>query len=322
MPRTPLVMEFQITQEYLGFSTHLAYLGALYEEVLRADTQARGPGSTVARVVDGTLEGHSRTGIAGVANIGTARDWTGAPFTQANWYAFGRLAWNPQDSARRIATEWLQQTFSRDARFVAPMTDVLMRSREAVVDYMTPLGLAHLMGTGHHYGPAPWVDDLKRAEWTPYYYHRADASGIGFDRTARGSNAVAQYSREVAAEFADLGKVPDQYLLWFHRLPWDHRMRSGKTLWEELVAHYDHGVAEVQSMRATWERQRSFVDAERFDKAATFFAVHEREAQWWRDACLAYFAQRSGRSLPVGARAPAHTLDYYKGLEYPYAPGH
>jgi len=321
MPRTPLALELQITQEYLGFATHLAYLGVLYEEALDADTYAKGAGSTVARVVDGSLFGYPRTAIAGVANVGAARDWTGAPFAQANWYAFGRLAWNPELTARGIAEEWLRMTFASDQKLVATALEIMLRSREAVVDYMTPLGLAHLMGTGHHYGPAPWVDDLDRAEWNPYYYHRADAGGIGFDRTQTGSNAVAQYAPPVAEKFANLDAVPDAYLLWFHRLPWDHRMRSGRTLWEELVAHYDRGVAEVAAMRTDWATLEPYVDAERFAKTAQLLEVQAHEARWWRDACLAYFSSRSGLALPRGVAEPEHTLEHYRSLSFPDAPG-
>jgi alpha-glucuronidase len=314
MPRTPLALELQITQEYLGFATHLAYLGVLYEEALDTDTYAKGAGSTVAKVVDGSLFGHARSGVAGVSNIGAARDWTGAPFAQANWYAFGRLAWNPELTARGIAEEWLRMTFASDQKLVATALEIMLRSREAVVDYMTPLGLAHLMGTGHHYGPAPWVDDLDRAEWNPYYYHRADADGIGFDRTQTGSNAVAQYAPPVAEKFANLDAVPDAYLLWFHRLPWDHRMRSGRTLWEELIAHYDRGVAEVAAMRTDWATLEPYVDAERFAKTAQLLEVQAHEARWWRDACLAYFSSRSGLALPRGVAGPEHTLEHYRSL--------
>lgn len=321
MPETPLIMEFQITQEYLGFSTHLVYLGALYEEVLDADTFVRNEGSTVARVIDGSLFGHKLTGMAGVANIGTDRDWTGSTFGQANWYAFGRLAWNPQHAARAIAKEWLAMTFSHDPLFIEPATELMMRSREAVVDYMTPLGLAHIMGTGHHYGPAPWVDDLSRPEWNPVYYHHANAAGIGFDRTINGSNALAQYSTQVANKFANLETVPDEYLLWFHRLPWDYPMPSGNTLWQELIAHYDHGVAEAGEMRSTWAGLKQFVDPERFAKTAGLLDIQVREALWWRDACVAYFMRQSGKELPDGVRQPAESLEYYQALEFPYAPG-
>lgn len=321
MPKTPLMMEFQITKEYLGFATHLVYLGTLFEEVLRADTRVKGRGSTVARVVDGDLHGHRLTGMAGVSNIGSDRNWSGSQFDQANWYAFGRFAWNPQASARTIAEEWARMTFSNDARFVQPVVDMMLASREAAVDYMTPLGLAHLMGTGHHYGPAPWVDDLHRADWNPTYYHRADAAGIGFDRGPGGSGATAQYAPDVAAQFADPRQVPEEFLLWFHHLPWDHRTSSGRTLWDELVYRYSRGVEKVERMRKTWAAVREHVDPERFTQVASFLAIQKQEAQWWRDACIAYFQAVSKRPLPAGIAPPAHALEHYRAQKFPHAPG-
>ena len=322
MPRTPLVLEVQLTKEYLGFATHLAYLGPLYEEVLGADTYARGPGSTVAKVIDGSLHGYAHTGIAGVANIGTDRNWSGSQFDQANWYAFGRLAWNPTSSAEDIARDWVRMTFSNDAMFVARVVEMMMRSRQAVVDYMTPLGLHHLMAEGHHYGPQPWFEGGRRADWTPVYFHRADAQGIGFDRTVSGSNAVAQYAAPVAAEFGDLRRVPEDYLLWFHHVPWSYRMHSGRTLWDELVYRYTHGVGVVREMRNTWDEVGPLVDAERREQVATFLRIQEKEAMWWRDACVAYFQSLSQRPIPSGLPPPEHSLDYYKSLSFPYAPGH
>lgn len=322
MPRTPLMMEFQITKEYLGFATHLAYLGPLYEEVLRSDTCRPTCGSTVAEIIDGRAFDHALTGMAGVANIGSDRNWSGSHFDQANWYVFGRMAWDPETArAEMIAEEWARMTFSNDPRFVAPAVEMMMGSREAVVDYMTPLGLAHLMGTDHHYGPAPWIDDLARPEWNPVYYHRADADGIGFDRTVTGTNAVAQYAPEIAARFSDRSRVDEQYLLWFHHLPWDHRMRSGRTLWDELVLSYDRGVADVGEMRRTWASLRPYVDAQRFEETAAFLGIQEKEARWWRDASVAYFQSLSERPLPEGSPAPEHSLDYYKSLSFPEAPG-
>ena len=194
MPETPLMMEFQVTKEYLGFATHLVYLAPMWQETLAADTYRKGKGSTVARVIDGTLHKYARTGMAGVANIGADRNWTGSHFDQANWYAFGRMAWNPSLASAPIAEEWTRMTFGNDAAFVQPAVAMMMGSHEAVVDYMTPLGLHHLMGRGHHYGPGPWVEGGPRADWTSVYYHRADAAGIGFDRSATGSNAIAQYA--------------------------------------------------------------------------------------------------------------------------------
>ncbi|WP_372192159.1 alpha-glucuronidase family glycosyl hydrolase [Xanthomonas axonopodis pv. desmodiigangetici] len=325
MGRTPLMPEFQITKEYLGFSTHLAYLGPLFSETLQADTYARGKGSTVAKTVDGSLFADSRrtrlTGIAGVANIGADRNWSGSIFDQANWYAYGRLAWDPQLSPHAIAQEWTRMTLSNDPAVVEPVVGMMLRSREAVVDYMTPLGLHHLMGRGHHYGPAPWDAGSERPDWDPVYYHRADRNGIGFDRSASGSNAVAQYAPPVAREFGDVRRVPEPLLLWFHHVPWDHRMASGRPLWDELVRRYDHGVAEVAAMRTTWQHLAGRIDAQRYQQIADFLAIQQGEAQWWRDASIAYFQSVSGRPLPAGVSPPAHPLAYYQALTFPYAPG-
>ncbi|MEI9886484.1 MAG: hypothetical protein WDN08_08265 [Rhizomicrobium sp.] len=321
LPHTGMFLELQITKEYLGLATSLAYLAPLWEEVLHADTYAKGPGSTVAKVIDGSLFGGKLTGMAGVSNIGTDRDWSGSTFNQANWYAFGRLAWDPSLSSRAIAEEWTRMTFSNDPKFVAPVVDMMMASREAVVDYMTPLGLAHLMATGHHYGPGPWVDDLKRPEWNPVYYHRADAAGIGFDRTATGSNAVAQYAPGAAAIFADKDKIPQEFLLWFHHVPWTARLKSGRTLWDELVIHFDDGVAATARARRTWATLKPYVDPERYAKTAAYLQIEENEAQWWRDAEIAYFQTFSKLPLPAGHAPPPHDLEYYKAIHYRYAPG-
>ncbi|MBB3275917.1 alpha-glucuronidase [Pseudoxanthomonas sp. OG2] len=321
MPKTPLMMELQITKEYLGFATHLAYLGTLYEETLRADTHARGAGSTVARVVDGSLHGAALTGMAGVANVGADRNWSGSHFDQANWYAFGRLAWNPHLAARDIARDWVAMTFSPDPVVVRPVVDMMMASREAAVDYMTPLGLHHLMARGHHYGPGPWVDGGPRADWTSVYYHRADRDGIGFDRSVRGSNAVAQYLPPVARVFGDVDRVPEPLLLWFHHVRWDHRMQSGRSLWDEMVHRYSRGVARVGDMRTTWEGLRGRVDDARHREVAAFLRIQQREAQWWRDASLAYFQSINGLPLPAGEAPPPRPLAYYQSLRFPYAPG-
>ncbi|WP_294203528.1 alpha-glucuronidase family glycosyl hydrolase [uncultured Sphingomonas sp.] len=320
MPRTPLMLEFQITKEYLGFATHLAYLGPLFTETLDAKTGWK-PGETVADVVDGTAEHHTLTGMAGVANIGRDRDWSGSTFNQANWYAFGRLAWDPDLSAQSIARDWAEQTFGTDRQVVDTVTAMMMGSREAVVDYTGALGLAHLMATGHHYGPGPWVSELARPEWNPVYYHRADANGIGFDRTATGSDAVGQYAGAVAKAFAKPGTTPESMLLWFHHLPWDYRMKDGHTLWEDLVAHYDRGVAYVTGMQRQWDGLRDKIDAERWQKTATYLAIQEREARWWRDASLAYWMSVNHRPLPDGVRPPEHDLAWYKAQQFPHAPG-
>jgi alpha-glucuronidase len=321
-PKTPLAMEFQITKEYLGFATHLAYLGSMYEETLGADTWRKGKGSTVAKVIDGSLFGHKRSGMVGVANIGTDRNWSGSDFDQANWYVFGRLAWDPYLSTRDIAEEWARQTFSNDQAFLKPTVDMMMGSREAVVNYMTPLGLHHLMARSHHYGPGPWVSGGERADWTSVYYHRADKAGIGFDRTvATGSKATAQYAPQVAAVFEDVKKIDEKDLLWFHHLSWDYRTRSGRTLWDEMVVRYTGGVAEVTAMRNTWAGLASYVDPQRHAQVATFLSIQEKEAQWWRDASIAYFQTFSNRALPAGYAPPPQPLSYYEALSFPEAPG-
>lgn len=316
MPKTPLVMEFQITKEYLGQDTHLVYLGSLFEEVLRSDTYAKGRGSTVARVIDGSLDGYRHTGIAGVSNIGTDRDWTGSHFNQANWYAFGRLAWDPMASSRAIAGDWIRMTFSNDPRVVSGIEHMMLVSREAVVNYMTPLGLAHIMATGHHYGPGPWADG-GRPDWTPSYYHRADTLGLGFDRTPSGSNAVAQYFPPVRNVFARRDSVPDNLLLWFHHVRWDDRLRSGRTLWEELVRHYTAGVDTVRSMERAWKSLRGSIDPERFVAVDSFLVIQEHEARWWRDAALSYFQTFSRRPIPAGYEPPLHPPAFYEGLRCP-----
>jgi alpha-glucuronidase len=320
MPKTPLMAEFQITKEYLGFATHLAYLGPLFTETLQART-GRG-GETVADVISGEAEHHALSGIAGVANIGRDRDWSGSTFNQANWYAFGRLAWDPNLSSDTIAREWVAQTFGTDPEVISTVTAMMAGSREAVVDYTGAFGLAHLMATGHHYGPGPWVKDLARPEWNPVYYHRADRNGIGFDRTRTGSNAVAQYAPAIARSFADLKATPENFLLWFHHVSWDHPMADGRSLWADLVAHYDRGVAYVGRMQGDWQTLRPKIDADRWQKTAAFLAVQHREATWWRDASLTYWMSINGRALPSGVPQPAHDLAWYQAQSFPYAPGH
>ncbi len=305
MPNTRLSLELQVTKEYLGFASHLAFLAPLFEEALDADT---GRSGTVAQTV---------SVIAGVANTGSDRNWSGSHFDQANWYAFGRLAWNPKLPSDQIAREWAAQTFSRDPAFLNAVVPMMMSSRAAVVDYMTPLGLAHVMGTGHHYGPAPWVSDLARPEWNPVYYHRADRDGIGFDRTQTGSNALAQYAPDVAKRLL----ADEELLLWFHRVSWDHRLKNGKTLWEELPRRYDRGVAAVAQMQQTWAALASHVDAQRHRAVADFLRIQGDEAQWWRDASLAYWSAVSARALPAGHAAPRHPLNWYQAQNFPEAPG-
>ena len=321
MPKTPLMMEFQITQEYLGFATHLVYLAPLFEETLRSDTFAKGAGSTVARVLQGDVDPYAITGMAGVANVGTDRNWCGSVFACANWYAFGRLAWDPGKGSAEIADEWIRRTFTSDPAFVEPVKKLMLGSREAAVDYMTPLGLHHQMARNHHYGPGPWVSGGPRADWTSPYYHRADKGGIGFDRGPSGSGAVSQYFPPVAARFSSLDSVPENLLLYFHHVPWDHRMRSGRTLWDELLVRYQAGVDAVRGMQAAWAGLARFVDPERFDEVRAFLAIQEQEARWWRDACVLYFQTFSGRPLPEGYEKPAHDLEFYESVDKRYVPG-
>ncbi|MCW3847421.1 alpha-glucuronidase [Sphingomonas sp. LB-2] len=321
MPRTPLMMEFQITKEYLGFNTHLVYLGPMWKEALHADTFRPTKGNSVASILEKPVDPGAVTGMAGVANIGNDRNWSGSQFAQSNWYAFGRFAWNPEDSADTIARDWAAMTWSDDPAVVDAIATMMMGSREAVVDYMTPLGLAHLMATGHHYGPAPWVSDLARPEWNPAYYHKADANGIGFDRTKSGSNAVAQYAAPLAEQFGSVKKTPEEFLLWFHHLPWDYRLRSGQTLWDGLITHYDKGVDYVRGMIATWDSLKGKIDDQRWEETHMFLEIQLQEAQWWRDASIAYFQSISKRPLPEGHAPPPHDLDWYKAIQNPYAPG-
>ena len=195
----------------------------------------------------------------------------------------------------------------------------MLTSREAVVNYMTPLGLHHIMATGHHYGPGPWVDNVGRADWNPVYYHRADSIGIGFDRTATGSNALSQYKPEVAAQWNDVKNTDDKFLLWFHHVPWNYKMKSGRNLWEELCYKYNLGVDSVKWMQQQWNSVKNFIDEERFKQVNMFLTIQEHDAEWWRDACLIYFQTFS--KMPIKGEQPKYSLQYYKSLRFPYAPG-
>ena len=312
MPRTNVALEVQLTKEYLGFATHLAYLGPLWSEVLQSRTYRPRANS---RVRD------SIVAMAGVANTGTDLNWTGSHFDQANWYAFGRLAWNPDADAAEIAEEWARMTWSNSPKTVGTVRRIMMGSREAVVNYMTPLGLTHLMGSDHHYGPAPWVADLGRPDWNPVYYHRADKGGIGFDRSPTGSDAIGQYAQPLQRHWGNPASTPDRNLLWFHRLGWETRMRSGRTLWSELIHRYDEGVNQVTNMRTQWSTLADEIDPERHQQVASFLAIQKHEASWWRDASVAYWQDVAERPLPPGVRPPAHPLAHYKALRFPFAPG-
>lgn len=321
MQYTPLMMEFQLTQEYLGQGTHLVYEPPMFKEVLNADTHAKGKGSTVAKVIDGSLNNFSLNGMAGVSNIGNDINWCGHPFAQANWYALGRLSWDHDLSSGQIAEEWIRQTFSKDPKTIATIKNIMLNSHEAVVNYMTPIGLTHIMYNGHHYGPMPWGNTLNRPDWNPVYYHKADSMGIGFDRTAKGTNALAQYAPKVQEQYNDIKKCPDEYLLWFHHASWDHKMQSGRTLWNELCYKYNTGVDSVRSFIKQWNSLQKNIDEDRFTQVKQLLSVQLKDAIWWRNACLLYFQTFSKRPIPSNYEQPDKTLDYYKSIKILFAPG-
>ena len=300
MPHTPLMVEFQITQEYLGHSNHLAYLATMWNEFYRY------------------VQPSSLKGVAGVVNVGDNVNWCGHDFAQANWYAYGRLAWNPDLSAEEIAREWLAQTFTTDRRFVEPMTQVMMESREAVVDYMMPLGLHHIFAWGHHYGPEPWCEvPGARADWLPSYYHQADKEGLGFDRSRTGSDAVSQYPDSLARVFDSLEQCPEEYLLWFHHVNWNQKLRSGRSLWDELCYKYQKGVDEVRAFQRIWKDMQPYVDAERYQAVVERLDIQARDAVWWKDACLEYFRTFSKKKYPEGVEPPVFTLKELKKVKLP-----
>ena len=300
MPHTQLMVEFQVTQEYLGHSNHLAYLAPMWKEFYSYYSPS------------------NMKAAAGVTNIGDDTNWCGNDLAQSNWYAFGRLAWNPALSSEEIAREWLAQTFTADSRFVRPMTEVMMQSREAVVDYMMPLGLHHIFAWGHHYGPEPWCEiEGARPDWLPTYYHRADKEGLGFDRTTDGSDAVSQYPDSLAAVFNSIDSCPDKFLLWFHHVPWKHEMKSGRTMWDELCLHYQRGVDAARGFRDTWKDMSPYVDAERHAAVAHRFDIQASDAVWWKDACLEYFRTFSHMKYPAGVEKPRFSLKKLKKVKLP-----
>lgn len=324
MKKTSVMPELQITQEYLGQSMQLVFLAPMWEECLKSDTYQEGPGSTVARSTDGSLFHQKHTAIAGVANIGLDANWCGHHFAQANWYAFGRLAWNNGLSSEKIADEWIRLTFapngkepaaeSKSAGWVGslliPVKEMMLQSREAAVNYMMPLGLHHIFAGNHHYGPGPWFAPKGiRSDWTSPYYHQADKDGIGFDRTRKGSNAVSQYHEPLASQFNDPATCPEIYLLWFHHLPWTYKTKSGRTLWDELCYRYDTGVQQVRRFQKIWDRVEPHVDAQRFSEVQSKLRRHYRDAQIWKDACLLYFQQFSRLPIPYDIERPVNDLE-------------
>jgi alpha-glucuronidase len=321
MPKTPTMMEFQLTQEYLGFSTHLVYLATMFREVLDADTYRPRKGSTVARVIDGSAFQYKNTGMAGVSNIGSDLNWTGHYFGQANWYALGRLAWDPDMSAEKIAEEWIRQTFSNNTNVVATIKKMMLSSHDIIVNYMTPLGLHHIMGYGHHYGPAPWFNKASREDWKCTYFHRADSIGIGFDRTSKGTDALAQYALPLQQQWGDINTTGDRWLTWFHHVPWNYKMSNGQIFWNNLALAYQQGVEGVRQMQQQWQLVKGNIDEERFSQISMLLNIQANEAAWWRDACLSYFQTFSKMPLPASVEKPAHSLEFYQQLSFPYAPG-
>ena len=314
MPQTPLVLEVQITQEYLGFASHLVYLAPLFKECLAADTQVKGPGSTVAKVVDGSLDQHTISGIAGVANIGADRNWTGHPMGQANWYAFGRLAWDYNLTAAAIATEWTNMTLTREPKAVATIVGLMDKSRDIYVRYTTPLGLHHIMGQNIHYGPEPWLAEAGRPDWTAVYYHKADSVGLGFNRTATGSNALSLYAPAVQKQWGDAKTCPPNYLLWFHHMGWKQPLPTGRTLWNELCTRYYTGVDSVAWMQQQWAAAKPAVDPAVYADVAARLRIQHHEALWWRDACVLYFQTYARQPIPAPFTPPTRTLADVKTL--------
>ena len=300
LQKTQMMVEFQITQEYLGAANHLVYLAPMWKEFF------------------GWVKPASLKAMAGVANIGDDTNWCGHHFAQSNWYAFGRLAWNPNLTSEQIAEEWLQQTFSDEERLVGPMKQVMLDSREACVSYMMPLGIHHIFAGTHHYGPEPWYAPRGlRADWTPPYYHKADSIGLGFDRTLTGSGNVKQYPEELCRLYNDINTCPENLLAWFHQVPWDHKMKSGRTFWDELCHKYDDGVREARHFLAVWDAMQPYVDGQRFNEVQRKLRIQARDAEWWRDACLLYFQTFSQRPIPQDMEHPVHNLDEMKQFRIP-----
>ncbi|PJJ85065.1 alpha-glucuronidase [Mucilaginibacter auburnensis] len=319
MKKTPVMPELQITQEYLGHAEQLAFLATMWEELYKSDTYQEGKNSTVARVTDGSIFPQKYTAVAGVSNVGLDTNWTGHDFAQANWYAFGRLAWNNQLKSEDIANEWIKLTFAPTIEnkdwnkgFYEPVKKMMLDSREVVVNYSMPLGLHHIFAGNHHYGPGAWYAPRgTRKDWTPPYYHQADENGIGFDRTKTGTDAVDQYHEPLSSEFNNVATTPEIYLLYFHHLSWDYKLKNGQTLWDALCNHWNTGVNQVRQFQVTWDKVQPYVDAERFTRVQEKLRRQTRDAQFWKDANLLYFQQFSKRPFPDNVERPINNLNYY-----------
>ena len=306
--KTQAMVEVQITQEYLGHANHLVFMHTMWKECLDSDTYQHGEGSTVGAITEGRILPYNHTAIAGVSNVGNDRNWCGHHFAQANWYAFGRMAWNPELTSDQIADEWLRQTFSTDNQFVEPVKKMMLASREACVKYEMPLGLHHTFKGPDHYGPGPW-DRSIRPDWEPAYYHKAAADGLGFDRTMNGSGAVAQYHEPLKSLYNNVATCPEELILWFHHLPWDYKMKSGRTLWDELCLTFQSGIDDAKSFVATWNSVEQHIDAQRFNDVKIKLERQAKDAIWWRDATIQYFQQFSGMKLPEGCQPFQQKLD-------------
>jgi alpha-glucuronidase len=308
MPKTPLGMEFQLTQEYLGFATHAVYEAPIFKECLDADTYVNGKGSTVARIVDGTLHGYARTAMAGVANTGSVRNWTGHPLAQANWYAFGRLTWDHQLSSEQIAREWVALTLTKDKKANTQIVNMMLHSRDIYVDYNTPLGLSRPW-TGVHFAPEPWQNRSSRPDWTAVYYHKADSVGLGFDRTANGSNALAQYRPEVQRQWSNPDSCPLPYLLWFHHVSWDKKLSTGQTLWHEVCSRLYAGADSVLWMQQQWDQVKAHINPETFADVEARLRTQHKEAIWWRNAWVLYLQSFARQPIPPKFKKPEQTLE-------------
>jgi alpha-glucuronidase len=295
MENTNQALELQITQEYTGQSTMLAYLGPMWEEVLKTETHAPG---RVGEIVDGTAQNHEDTAIVGVANLGNADNLTGHHFSQANLFAFGRQAWDWKLGSDDIAEDWVRMTWTDDDRAVRTIVAMMMGSWEALVSYQTPLGIGHQFRSSDHYGPKPDEFFIKD-DWSPVYYNQADSEGLGYDRSPTGSNFTAQYFPALERRYGNLQTVPENLMMWFHHVPWDHRMDNGRLFWDELVLRYQTGVQYVTWMRETWDRLEPYIDARRFAEVRAKLAKHEADAADWRDTSVSYWRTFSGRPIPV-----------------------
>jgi alpha-glucuronidase len=320
MENTNQALELQITQEYTGQNTMLDYLAPMWQEVLRTDTHATGVDGKLLRhrlvgdIVDGTAQGQQRTAMVGVANLGNADDLTGHQFSQANLFAFGRLAWDWTQGSRSIADDWARMTWSNDRRVVDTIVQMMMGSREALVSYQTPLGIGHQMHADTHYAPGP-SETLARPDWSPTYYNQADKTGLGYDRSRTGSDFVDQYFPALSRRYNDIRTTPDNLLMWFHHVPWGYKMKDGLPFWDELVYRYQMGVQYVTWMRRAWDSLEGSLDARRFHEVQAKLAKHEVDATDWRDTCVRYWQQFSGRAMPTD-RGPTSIAVVIGGKRY------